>query len=298
MGKKGDRKRAREETEDEDEIQDPELQAEIAAIMAMKEEQKQSQNGDGEEQESKPKASVYNKDAMMQLAESMGVDSMPFIENMQISEYELAFQDENDDLEREMAFYNHAILAVKYGRDQFAKLGIPFQRPDDYFCESVKSDAHMARVKDRLILEEKKIDAFEQRKQRELNRKFNKQVSAQRREEKARDKKLAIESAKKMRGGEDAEDKEKPGVKRDGKKTTKRIAMDKKYGFGAKERKKAKLNDKKSLNDFSDYNPRGGKLIRREKRGGGAGGKGGKKGGNRPGKAARMERRANRSKSA
>ena len=103
MGKKGDRKRAREETEDEDEIQDPELQAEIAAIMAMKEEQKQSQNGDGEEQESKPKASVYNKDAMMQLAESMGVDSMPFIENMQISEYELAFQDENDDLEREVS---------------------------------------------------------------------------------------------------------------------------------------------------------------------------------------------------
>lgn len=55
----------------------------------------------------------------------------------------------------------------------------------------------------------------------------------------------------------------------------------------------------RSLNDFSDYNPRGGKFIRREKRGGGgggggvggSGGKGGKKGGNRPGKAARDAKR-------
>jgi hypothetical protein len=47
----------------------------------------------------------------------------------------------------------------------------------------VKSDAHMSRVKDRLILEEKKIDAFEKRKQREVNRKYDKQVAALRKEE-------------------------------------------------------------------------------------------------------------------
>jgi rRNA-processing protein EBP2 len=45
-----------------------------------------------------------------------------------------------------MAFYNHAIQAVNIGRMRFADLKIPFRRPDDYFCESLKSDAHMARV--------------------------------------------------------------------------------------------------------------------------------------------------------
>lgn len=52
----------------------------------------------------------------------------------------------------------------------------------------------------------------------------------------------------------------------------------------------------RSLNDFSDYSPRGGKFIRREKKDGGSfrgGGKGGpKKGGNRPGKASRDAKRA------
>lgn len=45
-----------------------------------------------------------------------------------------------------MAFYNHALQALQVGRTKFAELGIPFNRPDDYFCESLKSDAHMARV--------------------------------------------------------------------------------------------------------------------------------------------------------
>jgi rRNA-processing protein EBP2 len=45
-----------------------------------------------------------------------------------------------------MAFYNHALQAVEYGRGQLTSLGVPHKRPDDYFAESVKSDAHMARV--------------------------------------------------------------------------------------------------------------------------------------------------------
>ena len=64
---------------------------------------------------------------------------------------------------------------------------------------------------------------------------------------------------------------------------------------------------------MSDYNPRGGKFVRREKSGGGPGSKGGGGGGggkgggkrdgiskgkpNRPGKDARTERRSSRSSS-
>ncbi len=67
------------------------------------------------------------------------------------------------------------------------------------------------------------------------------------------------------------------------------------------------MTDKRSLNDLSDYNPRGGKAVRREsntssdersfKRGRGGGGKGKAKGSNRPGKEARNQKRAS-SKSA
>ena len=45
-----------------------------------------------------------------------------------------------------MAFYNHALQALQVGRSRFHDLGIPFTRPEDYFCESLKSDSHMARV--------------------------------------------------------------------------------------------------------------------------------------------------------
>lgn len=58
-------------------------------------------------------------------------------------------------------------------------------------------------IKDKLILEEKKIDAFEQRKQRELNRKYNKQVSAMRKEEKSKATKSEIEAGKQMRADDD-----------------------------------------------------------------------------------------------
>jgi rRNA-processing protein EBP2 len=45
-----------------------------------------------------------------------------------------------------MAFYNHTILAVKFGRNELEKKGIPTKRPLDYFCENIKTDAHMSKV--------------------------------------------------------------------------------------------------------------------------------------------------------
>lgn len=66
-------------------------------------------------------------------------------------------------------------------------------------------------------------------------------------------------------------------------KSFKRQGMDKKYGSGIKDRMKGKMNDKKSLNDLSDYNPRGGKMVRRDAGGRGGGGRGGRGGGGRGG---------------
>jgi hypothetical protein len=215
-----------------------------------------------------------------------------------------------------------------------------------------------------LIIEEKRIDAFEKRKQRELNRKYNKQVSALRKSEKSQQVKSEINSSKSEfrgrgddakggvagRGGGDKGARPEKSFKRQAMVTRRAIvdlslphliSQDKKYGFGGKDKMKSKLSDQKyalspswqsshtlsvsrSLNDFSQYNPRGGKLVRREKKtAGGRGGGGGRvgagrggggakigrsggggakagagKGANRPGKRARTERRASRSQSA
>jgi hypothetical protein len=46
----------------------------------------------------------------------------------------------------QMMFYNHSLEAALTGRSKLSELGIPIHRPDDYFCENVKDDLHMAKV--------------------------------------------------------------------------------------------------------------------------------------------------------
>ncbi len=50
-----------------------------------------------------------------------------------------------------MEFMNHSLLAVREGRQRLQALGVPTRRPDDYFCEHIKSDVHMARVSGELV---------------------------------------------------------------------------------------------------------------------------------------------------
>ena len=180
------------------------------------------------------------------------------------------------------------LLSVRTGKDRMKKLGIPIKRPPDYFCEQVKSDNHMAKIKDRLILEEKKIDAFEKRKNRDHQRKFNKQVADLKKQNDAKRRKENIDEfgglSSRGRKIDRSSDPNKPG------KGKKRLAMDRKYGKGEKN---IKRGNNKTLNDFSSYNPRGGNLNRRPMAKGAARKTGGKV--NRPGKASRQKQRTARS---
>lgn len=145
MGKKEGKKREREIEEEEEEMVDPELQAELNAIMAMRSEQQQKAlNIDDDNNDTG--SGCYNRDGMLQFCESLGTEALPFTETLQVAQFDLDVQDAHDDLEREMSFYNHALAAVNVGRTKLTELGIKFRRPDDFFCESIKSDAHMARV--------------------------------------------------------------------------------------------------------------------------------------------------------
>ena len=75
---------------------------------------------------------------------------------------DLAEKDVHDDIKREVSFYNLALAGVEKCAKLCDKYKIPFTRPLDFFAEMIKSDEHMGKVKDRLIFESKKMDAFEQ----------------------------------------------------------------------------------------------------------------------------------------
>ena len=72
--------------------------------------------------------------------------SRPWPETMEICQFPLGLEDVHDDLQRETAFYQVALAAVKEGRLRLAKHKVPYKRPDDFFCDMLKSDDHMARV--------------------------------------------------------------------------------------------------------------------------------------------------------
>ncbi|OJI96038.1 hypothetical protein ASPVEDRAFT_48313 [Aspergillus versicolor CBS 583.65] len=206
--------------------------------------------------------------------------------------------DANDDLNRELAFYKTAQSAALLARKLLKKEGVPFTRPRDYFAEMVKTDEHMGKIKKKLYDEAagKKASA-DARKQRDL-KKFGKQVQVAKLQQRAKEKKEAIEkvnSLKKKRktdtsgaGGEGdelfdvavenavEENPRKRGRNETGGPSQKRQKKNEKFGFGGKKRH-SKSGDAMSSGDLRGYS------VKKMK--GGAGGP------KRPGKSKRAAAR-------
>jgi len=223
------------------------------------------------------------------------------------SAQEIVVDDPEDDIERELAFYNQALAAAKEGISRLLDAKVPWQRPLDYYAEMVKSDDHMRRVKQQLMVEHKSIaEAEERRKQRELKR-YSKEVQAEKKKERTQMKKQAIDEVSKWRktrakegytpdGPEYNPDNmnvnirqpKKVGERFDAKnhkKSQKRQYKENKYGHGGR-KKLLKQNDSKSANDMSSFRVavRGGVSKGGKKGGGGSSSK-------RPGKDARAKAR-------
>ncbi len=161
----------------------------------------------------------------------------------------------------------------------------------------------MAKVKDRLIFETKKIAAFEQRKANKEQKVRAKEVRQHKTLEKNKRKRQHLEQvnewakvAAQNRGNNNDDIIEKQFLNRMTNssskspvaKSAKRIAMDKKYGFGGK-RGRFKQMDKKTINDMSSFNPRGNFAaggMKKKKTGNKK-----NQGANRPGKSKRMAAR-------
>jgi len=107
--------------------------------------------------------------------------------------------DVNDDLNRELAFYQQSLTAVQEARRQLQKEGAPFSRPADYFAEMVKSEEHMGRVKQKLVdAAASKRAAQDARRQRDL-KKFGKQVQVEKRQEREREKREMLDRVQKLK---------------------------------------------------------------------------------------------------
>jgi len=86
-------------------------------------------------------------------------------------------------------FYEESLNAVKEAIKRFDQDAIPYKRPADYYAEMVKPDSHMARIKDVLVREQKKMAFVEQRKKARLSSKLHKEVQSQKRDERNKEKK-------------------------------------------------------------------------------------------------------------
>jgi len=170
----------------------------------------------------------------------------------------------HDDLKREVVFHNLALESVHMLRSQCDADKIPFTRPVDFFAEMVKTDDHMSMVKDKLIFETKKMEAFEHRKSNREQKLRAKEKHAHRIDEKNKFKKQhmrevkdwADSAANNRAGGGRVRDNDNDYLNNMGGPNKKRQAMDRKFGHGGKNGR-FKQNDKKSMNDMSGYNPKG-----------------------------------------
>ncbi|KAG9416140.1 putative rRNA-processing protein EBP2 [Aphanomyces cochlioides] len=250
---------------------------------------------------------IYNKDAMLALANELDLSTkFKWVETLDTSKFPLELENAHDDLKREVAFYNQTLASVKHAKDRLLKEKIPYKRPDDYFAEMLKSDAHMARVKDKLIFEQKKINAVEERKKSQAHKKVAKELQSQKAKERLKEKNDTLEAVKQWKkrkntnnssaGGKDDDENFEKVLestnkrKRDGgdegknkkPRNFKREAANKKFGSGGKTKLTQKRNDRKSTNDFSSFS--------RSRNNEGVGKRSNKKqAGKRPGKAARSK---------
>ncbi|KAL7806063.1 eukaryotic rRNA processing protein EBP2 domain-containing protein [Trichoderma aethiopicum] len=228
---------------------------------------------------------INNTSALLAALDRISIptdNSVPFATHQSIvssAQTSDSIPDVSDDLQRELAFYSQCLEAVRQGRSRLIREGVPFSRPKDYFAEMVKEDAHMEKIKAKLIEEASaKKAAAEARKLRDL-KKFGKQVQVSKLQERQKAKREVLDKIKTLKrkrqehssdvgtkeadifdvsvDNEIAKHSQRSGAGRQQSGTrapnAKRQKKNEKYGFGGKKRH-AKSGDALSSGDLSRFN--------------------------------------------
>ncbi|KAJ1879097.1 RRNA processing protein, partial [Coemansia sp. S17] len=180
---------------DEAMMEDEETALEIAALQS-------------EDLLPQPKKEFINhKVALRALVDELSQKSLNWIQRCDVTSAEPIVVDKTEnDLDRELKFYQQGLEAVIQAQLEVKKVGVPFSRPDDYFAEMVKSDAHMARIRQKLLDQQKGIQNSEEaKKQREL-RKYGKKIEQEKLREREDQKKASLDKIatikKRLRSGD------------------------------------------------------------------------------------------------
>ncbi|XP_002166032.1 probable rRNA-processing protein EBP2 isoform X1 [Hydra vulgaris] len=179
-----------------------------------------------------------------------------------------------DDFKREMLFYCQAQHAAKEALEKLRNMGVPTERPEDYFAEMVKSDTHMQKIRQKLVARKESMEKSEKAKKQRQFKKIGKKIQQEVLQKRQQEKKKMLNAVdqfkkgKKKRENDNNEDIFDVSATK-GKQQElsirglKRKHKDEKFGFGGKKRKIRK-NDAESSQDMSSYKrhihgkPRGG----------------------------------------
>lgn len=143
---------------------------------------------------------IYNIDALHDKLEDIAWENVDWSETQAITASEpIQVENIDDDLARELAFYNQALASAQDAIGRFEDAGVPWLRPVDYYAEMIKSDAHMSKVKAQLMHEQTQIEQSEQRRKQREQKLYGKKVQQSRELEKAADKKRQIDQVSKLR---------------------------------------------------------------------------------------------------
>ncbi|KAL4635005.1 putative rRNA-processing protein EBP2 [Arapaima gigas] len=229
--------------------------------------------------ENQPKRPANNADGLKQCLADFR-KSLPWVERLDLTnkpavdiavqaEGKVSTQDSgdinaDDDFQREMHFYCQAQATVLDALPRLQKLKIPTKRPDDYFAEMAKTDQHMQKIRQKLIMKQAAMEKSEKAKKLREQRKFGKKVQTEVIQKRQKEKKAMMSAVKKYQKGmtdkldflDGDQEKGKKGVNKTAvhKKipSAKRKYKDQKFGFGGKKRG-SKWNTRESHDDVSGF---------------------------------------------
>jgi len=112
------------------------------------------------------------------------------------SKTKINIENYEDDINRELEFYNQALESSYSAWDKMRKHEMPLIRPDDYFAEMVKSDAQMSKIKEGLLRTKEGIEKKDDNRKRKEQRKYGKKIQEEKLKEKIEKKKQSIEAIK------------------------------------------------------------------------------------------------------
>ena len=149
--------------------------------------------------------------------------------------------DINDDLARETAFYERALASAEVAVGKLKALGVAVRRPDDFYAEMVKSDEHMKRVRAELIFEQTSMETKDERRKAREQKRYGKQVQAEKLKERTLQKKESISKLDKFRkqrkrDGFEDNGKAPDGFEEEGPEKKKRQTGGGGFGFGGRKR--------------------------------------------------------------